>query len=216
MNILSATCILLVITVLVCADVPSGKIRQCQCDETEKCRKEAHDKFKPCADKCLDNLKHPNWNAAYGRKCLEQKPNDSECFMQSRKDTCANEPDVLINVNETVIGLRGIHKRAAEELTEESANTHNHPSFFSFVRHNFEQNGEEYVKCMKECFSLTKRGECIRKLGCGIKKLNKAERKKRLDTCKSERSGKRHETCDCLRKAGMTNVQCEVKDDKAN
>lgn len=69
-------------------DDSANKIRHCTCSELNECRTKVHQKFKPCAEKCLEKLYHASWNEEAGRKCLLPKDQKTPaCFENLRNKT---------------------------------------------------------------------------------------------------------------------------------
>jgi hypothetical protein len=200
--------------VAVFAEEGADKIRQCTCDEMDKCHQEMREKFKPCAEKCIDKLTHPDLEKEEGKKCFEMKKDHHECFKEVRQQMCAAAPGAMLSANETFQGHHGHHghkkSHGNDVLEEQTKHHHGHHrhGFFSFIKKNFGESGKEYTKCMKQCFHEKKSGGgCTKSLGCGLKKLSKDQWKSKSETCRQSHESRREQLCDCLGKAGMKYVK---------
>ncbi|KAH7726187.1 Protein F55H12.4 [Aphelenchoides avenae] len=196
----------------------SDQIRQCTCDEIDKCHQEAREKFRPCVQECVKKLTHPDLDAEAGHKCFEPKHNHHECFKEVRKTMCAAESGAMLNRNETFQGHHDHHKKGRKntnnDVLEEQATRHHHGhhrhGLFALIKKNFGESGKEYVQCMKSCFAQKKPGHCQKSLGCGLRKLSKDEWKAKTEKCRGAHMEHRHELCECLKTAGMKKLDCEA------
>uniref|UniRef100_A0A915E0H3 Uncharacterized protein n=1 Tax=Ditylenchus dipsaci TaxID=166011 RepID=A0A915E0H3_9BILA len=166
----------------------SGQIRQCTCTELAECSAKSREKFRPCADKCVDKLTDNDWNEEEGRKCFAHKQSDKKhCFEGLKNQTCAAEDGTMINKNETFRGFHGRHNhkkgKGSHEMEDHPAHPHSphhggkhhRNGFFSFIKKNFGESGKEYMKCMKDCFKKNKKGHCARSLKCGKSGMKNVE-----------------------------------------
>lgn len=65
-----------------------AKIRQCTCTEMHECGEKMREKFKPCAEKCLEELTNSDWDEEQGRQCFVPKqPRKKHCFEEIKKQT---------------------------------------------------------------------------------------------------------------------------------
>jgi hypothetical protein len=169
-SLLGCTVLIVFLTQLEAAK-DSGQIEQCQCDELMNCRKEAKENETPCIEKCRGRLNHKDWNKEQGLKCFDQPENKEhhECMHTIALDTCANEPGIMINKNETLHwGHRRHHHRRSraingsenelndekhEESDHEDEQTparheqhrpreHNRRAFHTFIRKHFGKSGK--------------------------------------------------------------------------
>ncbi|CAD5223051.1 unnamed protein product [Bursaphelenchus okinawaensis] len=85
---------------------------------------------------------------------------------------------------------------------------HHKAAFHAFIQQNFGRSGKNFAKCMNTCSHRFQKVNCARKLKCGTKKLPKEEWKEVTSTCDKKKVPKRYETCDCLAKAGVKNLDC--------
>lgn len=163
---------LLIITILLVSTAQgaqnNGQIEQCQCEPLFNCRKEAKEHATPCIEKCRGKLDHKNWNKEEGLKCFDQPENTEhhQCMHEIALETCATEPGVMLNKNETLhFGHRRHHRKPRtidgndDELNEEDKHEevdgqqeedhqqhrpreHNKRAFYSFMRRHFGKSGE--------------------------------------------------------------------------
>jgi hypothetical protein len=161
LNSLFGCALLLVLLAYSEAARDGGKIKQCECDKLMNCRKESRKRETPCIDRCKRKLENDNWDRQQGLKCFDQPENNEhhQCMHAIALQTCANEPNVMINKNETLHwGHKRHHRRPraineAENVVDENKNgeeevqhrprEHNRREFHDFMRTHFGKSGKK-------------------------------------------------------------------------
>lgn len=65
--------LLLPFLVIISAKKSNGQIRQCHCDELEKCKSDNVEQLEGCQTKCIRKLENKDWDSEEGQKCLMMK-----------------------------------------------------------------------------------------------------------------------------------------------
>uniref|UniRef100_A0A1I7SI29 CxC6 domain-containing protein n=1 Tax=Bursaphelenchus xylophilus TaxID=6326 RepID=A0A1I7SI29_BURXY len=113
------------------------------------------------------------------------------------------------HVESSTAESESIEERKENKKNQHKQREHHKAEFHAFIQKHFGKSGKHFAKCMNSCsHRFQKPGNCPRKLKCGTKRVPADEWKEATAACDKKKKPRRYETCDCLEKAGVKNLDC--------
>ncbi|CAD5220026.1 unnamed protein product [Bursaphelenchus okinawaensis] len=167
----------------------------------------------PCVEKCKDEV-DIDFDTETVLQCLKtEKEHHLDCVMKLKQEMCTNKPYSIIKTSETFHNLQASNKLTLHVFqphlsAAKLANSTSGTGFMSVLKNALGANAPAFKECMQNCVIKTDVFQCVKNLGCGVRRPPVQVIKEVFKQCEADSQSSRRRVCQCIQDAGVANAAC--------